>query len=79
MPFPFRVSLRTCTNTLPALHKDPLPGPRLALIPTPSWPSSWPRPGSTVFLGRYRTEAVDGGENSPPLADVLVLLLDDEQ
>lgn len=39
----------------------------------------WPRPGSSVFLRRYRKEAVDGGENSPVQAGVLVLLLDDQQ
>lgn len=73
--FPFCVSLRTYTSALPGLQKDALPGPRPALIPTPSWP----RPGSSVSLGRYGTEAVDGGENSPAPADVLALLLDDEQ
>ncbi|CAO2633325.1 hypothetical protein LEMLEM_LOCUS22154 [Lemmus lemmus] len=30
------------------------------------------------FLGRYRADAVDGGENSPAQADMLVLLLDDQ-
>lgn len=74
-PFPFCVLLRTYTSALPDLLKDALPGPRPAPIPTPSWP----RPGSNVSLGRYGAEAVDGGENSPALADMLVLLLDDEQ